>query len=97
MQQPTDVAYIVLKEHGQAMDVHDLLDETLRRMGEDREPRKLAQIYTDINLDIRFHYQGDSTWGLRDWAPKVGTRSGVTTRGIGHYGSEDGDDLNEEG
>lgn len=66
----TDAAYAVLKDQGQPMDVQDLLDETLLRLGLDREPRLAARIYTDINLDVRFQYRGGSSWGLKEWQPK---------------------------
>ncbi|MCY0885285.1 MAG: DNA-directed RNA polymerase subunit delta [Firmicutes bacterium] len=66
-----DIAYEVLKAHGQALDVQELLDLTLERMGLDREPRKAAQIYTEINLDPRFHYRGGNLWELRDWQPRA--------------------------
>ncbi len=70
MMQVTDAAYQVLQEHGQPMEVQDLLDETLRKLGIDREPKQAAKIYTDINLDVRFQYRGNAMWGLKEWLPK---------------------------
>lgn len=77
---PTDAAYNVLKNHGQPMDVQDLLDETLSVLGKDREPQEVARIYTDINMDVRFQYRGGSLWGLKEWQPKGSARSGAGSR-----------------
>jgi DNA-directed RNA polymerase subunit delta len=78
--QSNDAAYQVLKKHGQAMDIHDLLDETLAVLGVDREPRRAAKIYTDLNLDVRFQYRGNSQWGLKEWLPKSPGRMTATSR-----------------
>ncbi len=67
-----DAAYQILQESGQPIPVHDLLDETARRVGHDPDARALAAIYSDINLDVRFTYRADGLWGLRDWAAKAG-------------------------
>jgi DNA-directed RNA polymerase subunit delta len=75
MMQVTEAAYLVLKEHGEPMEVQDFLDETLRKLGMDREPKQAAKIYTDINLDVRFQYRGNAMWGLKEWLPKAVSRS----------------------
>ncbi len=90
----TDAAYAVLKAQGQPMDVQDLLDETLTRLGVDREARIAARIYTDINLDARFQYRGGSAWGLKEWQPKPTGRT-TSSRDRGGY-DDDGDDLEED-
>ncbi len=64
----TDVAFDILKAKGQPIEVHDLLDEILDRLGQDREPRRVSQIYTELNMDIRFQYRGNTEWGLKEWA-----------------------------
>lgn len=66
-----DAAYQILQESGQPIPVHDLLDETARRVGHDPDARALAAIYSDINLDVRFTYRADGLWGLRDWSAKA--------------------------
>jgi len=89
----TDAAYAVLKAQGQPMDVQDLLDETLIRLGVDREARVAARVYTDINLDARFLYQGGSSWGLKEWQPKL-TGRGPASRD--RYDEDDTDELEED-
>ncbi len=91
----TDAAYAVLKAQGQPMDVQDLLDETLLRLGTDREPRIAARIYTDINLDSRFQYRGGSSWGLKEWQPKSTGRN-IASRERGGYEDDDNEELEED-
>lgn len=67
----TDVAYDILKAKGQPIEVHDFLDEILGQLGMDRETRKVAQIYTEINLDIRFQCKGNTEWGLKEWTSRA--------------------------
>lgn len=92
----TDAAYAVLKDQGQPMDVQDLLDETLLRLGIDREPRVAARIYTDINLDSRFQYRGGSSWGLKDWQPRAPGRPGPSGRERTSYEDDDAEDIEED-
>ena len=91
----TDAAYAVLKAQGQPMDVQDLLDETLTRLGVDREARVAARIYTDINLDVRFQYRGESAWGLKEWQKAPAGRP-ASSRDRSGYEDDDGDDLEED-
>ncbi len=93
--QTTDAAYQVLKKHGDAMDVHDLLDETLALLGLDREASTAARIYTDINLDVRFQYRGKSQWGLKDWLPKTPGKSGGSGASRDRE-EDDGEELEED-
>lgn len=91
----TDAAYDVLKAQGQPLDVQDLLDETLMRLGIDREPAVAARIYTDINLDARFQYRGGSSWGLKEWQPRApGGRAGASGRDRSY--DDDTEDLEED-
>jgi DNA-directed RNA polymerase subunit delta len=73
---PVDAAYEVLKSAGQPLPVYDLIEQVLEMLQEEPEPRRMAQIYSDINLDVRFVYRGDGQWGLRDWAPRGGPARG---------------------
>ena len=91
----TDAAFAVLKSQGESMDVQDLLDETLARLGIDREPRLAARIYTDINMDSRFQYRGGSSWGLKEWQPKGPGRSSTSGRERPGY-DEETEDVEED-
>lgn len=91
----TDAAYAVLKSQGQPMDVQDLLDEALTRLGVDREARVAARLYTDINLDSRFQYRGGSAWGLKEWQPKSTGRSSASRDRVG-FEDDESEDLEED-
>lgn len=64
-----DIAYDVLRDHNQPLLVHDLIERVLEQLKQEPEARRMAQIYSDINLDVRFVYRGNGLWGLRDWSP----------------------------
>lgn len=66
-----DIAYVVLKEHGEHLTLRQLMDEvrklngiTVRTMAD-----KLPRVNTDINIDGRFLAIDDIRWGLREWYP----------------------------
>ena len=73
----TDVAYAILGESGQAMYYKDLVIEVINKK---RKPvqslsHAIAEVYTLINMDSRFHYEGDGKWGLAEWKPPETKRS----------------------
>jgi DNA-directed RNA polymerase subunit delta len=92
---PVDAAYEVLKESGQPLLVHDLMDRILEVLHQDPDPRRMAQIYSDMNLDVRFVYKGNGLWGIRDWAPKTPTRGSGSSRER-HKADDDTEELEEE-
>ncbi|EHJ07239.1 DNA-directed RNA polymerase subunit delta [Staphylococcus simiae] len=64
-----DMAYTLLNDKGETMNLYDIIDE-FRALGdyeyEDIETR-VVQFYTDLNTDGRFLNVGENLWGLRDW------------------------------
>ena len=66
-----EVAHAILAYHGEAMAFADLTNEVQQYLGKsDEEIReRLAQFYTDLNVDGSFISLGDNTWGLRAWYP----------------------------
>ncbi|MFR0771139.1 MAG: DNA-directed RNA polymerase subunit delta [Limosilactobacillus pontis] len=66
-----EVAHAILADHGEAMAFVDLTNEVQQYLGKsDEEIReRLAQFYTDLNIDGSFISLGDNTWGLRAWYP----------------------------
>lgn len=66
-----EVAHAILSQHGEAMGFADLTNEVQTYLGaSDEEVRaRLAQFYTDLNVDGSFISLGDNTWGLRTWYP----------------------------
>jgi len=70
-----DIAYEVLKVHGNPMHYHNLIEEVLRRLGISQEAIRIAAALTQINLDTRFLFLGRGQWGLKVWeVPKIPKR-----------------------
>ncbi|MFL6516837.1 MAG: DNA-directed RNA polymerase subunit delta [Bacillus sp. (in: firmicutes)] len=66
-----EMAFEYLKNSKQPIAFGDLLQEIKKAAGiSDEEIRtRLAQFYTDINVDGRFLSLGSNRWGLRVWYP----------------------------
>ncbi len=66
-----DLAYHILKRAGQPVYFRDLIEEVLRikPVGAENWSRTAAAIYTQLNLDTRFSYQGKGKWSLRSAVP----------------------------
>lgn len=65
------VAKAVLEEKGEVMDFQEILELVSNFIGmtEAEKEKRMAQFYTDINVDGEFISLGDNTWGLRTWYP----------------------------
>ena len=66
-----DVAYHVLTQAGQTMYYKDLVMDVIDKK---RKPVQslsaaISEVYTLINMDSRFQYEGDGQWGLTEWNP----------------------------
>src|SRR5699024_6269853 len=59
----------------------DLFKEisTLKRLTKAEEKARIAKLYTDINLDGRFHSLGNNEWGLKKWYTLDQTKEEITT------------------
>src|SRR3954451_7949472 len=66
-----ELAYELLVEKKQAVAFKDILDEISKLVGlTDKQVKaKIAQFYTELNIDGRFLAIGDNQWGLRVWYP----------------------------
>lgn len=63
------VAKAVLEEKGEVMDFTDIMNAVSDFIGLSKAEtkRRMAQFYTDMNVDGEFISLGDSNWGLRTW------------------------------
>lgn len=66
-----EVAYELLAEKRQAVAFQELMDEIKKtlNLSDEEVKSRIAQFYTDINIDGRFLSLGESRWGLRVWYP----------------------------
>lgn len=82
----TDVAYDILQKSGSTMYYKDLVTKVIELKNKPVQSMSagISEVYTLINMDSRFHYEGDGQWGLTEWKPPEvkrthGTRSKTRT------------------
>ena len=73
----TDVAYYILSKKGEPLYYKDLVTEVIKKKAKPVQSlsRAIAEVYTQINMDSRFHHVGKSMWGLTEWNPPETKRS----------------------
>ena len=73
----TDVAYYILSKKGAPIYYKDLVTEVIKKKAKPVQSlsRAIAEVYTQINMDSRFHHVGKSMWGLTEWNPPETKRS----------------------
>lgn len=66
-----ELAYAILEGKKQATAFRDIVEEVSKTLGLSKEQVtvRLAQFYTDLNVDGRFISLGENRWGLRSWYP----------------------------
>ncbi|MGJ7910919.1 DNA-directed RNA polymerase subunit delta [Neobacillus sp. LXY-1] len=66
-----ELAYEFMKNSKQPISFHELVQEisSAADMSEQEIRSRLAQFYTDLNIDGRFLALGENRWGLRVWYP----------------------------
>ena len=66
-----DIAYYILSHAGQTMYYKDLVLDVIEKKHKPVQSLSAAisEVYTLINMDSRFHYEGDGQWGLTEWNP----------------------------
>lgn len=78
-----DIAYLILKENGQGLSFRELMQQigALKGISADN-PQLMAAVHTQINLDNRFLFLGQGSWGLKEW-----TQGKVIRRSLSHASS----------
>ncbi|KXZ20686.1 DNA-directed RNA polymerase subunit delta [Bacillus nakamurai] len=66
-----EIAHEIFSEHKKPVPFQELLNEIVSLLGITKEELgdRIAQFYTDLNIDGRFLALSDQTWGLRSWYP----------------------------
>lgn len=66
-----DLAYLYLNEENKEFNFLDMFNQVakIKGMSESAKEDKLAQFYTDLNIDGRFTALGSNNWGLKRWYP----------------------------
>lgn len=76
-----EMAYEMLKNQKQPASFKEIMDEITATLGlsQDEVRAKIAQFYTDLNIDGRFLSLGENRWGLRVWYPVEQSEEEVIT------------------
>ncbi|TKC16901.1 DNA-directed RNA polymerase subunit delta [Robertmurraya kyonggiensis] len=76
-----EMAYEMLKNQKQPASFKEIMDEITATIGlsEEEVRAKIAQFYTDLNIDGRFLSLGENRWGLRVWYPVEQSEEEVIT------------------
>lgn len=66
-----DVAYYILSKAGKTIYYKDLVLDVIEKTHKPVQSLSAAisEVYTLINMDSRFHYEGEGQWGLTEWNP----------------------------
>ncbi|MEK5325932.1 DNA-directed RNA polymerase subunit delta [Aeribacillus sp. FSL M8-0254] len=66
-----DIAYLILSEKRQAIPFEELMKEVSSLLGlsEEEATERIAQFYTDLNIDGKFICIGENSWGIKSWYP----------------------------
>lgn len=77
-----DVAYHILSEEGNTMHYKELVLKVieLKHKPVQSLAAAISEVYTLINMDSRFHYEGENQWGLTEWNPPETKRTHAAAR-----------------
>ena len=78
-----DVAYHILTEKKESVQYKELILAVIEAKHKPVQSLSAAisEIYTMMNMDSRFHYEGEGKWGLTAWVPPEVKRS--SSRSVG--------------
>ena len=78
-----DVAYHILTEKKEPVQYKELILAVIEAKHKPVQALSAAisEIYTMMNMDSRFHYEGEGKWGLTEWVPPEVKRS--SSRSVG--------------
>ncbi|MGP4081620.1 DNA-directed RNA polymerase subunit delta [Pseudalkalibacillus sp. R45] len=66
-----EIAFHILKDNKKPTPFTELMGQVskMRNLSPEEQKQRVAQFYTDINIDGRFVCVGDNQWGLKVWYP----------------------------
>ncbi|WP_066155000.1 DNA-directed RNA polymerase subunit delta [Halalkalibacter krulwichiae] len=76
-----EIAFEIMKESKQPFDYYELAKQVaaMKEMSQQELDERIANLYTDMNIDGRFHSLGDNRWGLKSWYPLEQAEEEITT------------------
>jgi DNA-directed RNA polymerase subunit delta len=76
-----EVAFEIMKDERTPYDYYDLVNKVaeVKEMSKEEVEQRISNLYTDMNIDGRFHSLGDNRWGLKSWYPLEQAEEEITT------------------
>lgn len=79
-----DIIYRILKMNNQALSFREILQQVCAIKGIPADnPQLMAEVHTQINLDSRFVFMGQGSWGLREWSQGKVVRRNISFAAAG--------------
>ncbi|WP_077215091.1 DNA-directed RNA polymerase subunit delta [Bacillus dakarensis] len=77
-----EIAFEVLNSNKQPAAFKEIVDEIAKALdlSDEEVKKRIAQFYTDLNIDGRFMALGENRWGLRVWYPVDQTEEDTVTQ-----------------
>ena len=78
-----DIAHHILTQKKMPMHYKELITEVIETKHKPVQSLAMAisEIYTMMNMDSRFHYEGEGKWGLTEWVSPEVKRSSSRSSG----------------
>ena len=78
-----DIAHHILTQKQEPIHYKELIIEVIETKHKPVQSLAMAisEIYTMMNMDSRFHYEGEGKWGLTEWFPPEVKRSSSRSSG----------------
>lgn len=78
-----DIAHHILTQKKMPMHYKELITEVIETKHKPVQSLAMAisEIYTMMNMDSRFHHEGEGRWGLTEWVPPEVKRSSSRSSG----------------
>ncbi len=76
-----EIAFEIMKESKKPFDYYELFRQVgqMKEMSEEQLNERISFLYTDMNIDGRFHSLGDNRWGLKSWYALEQAEEEITT------------------
>lgn len=80
-QEEVDIAYYILTKSGEAIYFKDLIIDVIDKKHKPVQSlsKSISEVYTQMNMDSRFHHMGKGMWGLTEWIPQEVKRTHSTS------------------
>lgn len=94
----TDIAHWILQQGGEPVYFRELIEDVIEKKQKPVQSlsRAIAEVYTLINMDSRFHHMGRGMWGLMEWVPQETKRAAAGTKAASKRREKQSEEAAEE-